>query len=184
DDEDRVRGLLGSVYDAALPPGHVAAITGLGSAPSMLAHLTKQGLTEEVGGGYRLMVSPTASTIATTSPDQWKEPAIRHFAAWCKQFASHPAQILEVADALVKIVEIASDTQRHWSEVMELVHATEPSFALSGRWSAWQRILNSGLQAAKALDDKAGQALMLHQLEIGRASCREGGEIWEASAGG
>jgi hypothetical protein len=167
DDERKVIELLGSVYDAALPPGHVAAITGLGSAPTILSRLTERGLTEEEDAGYRLKMAPAAGTVAT---QQWTESAIRHFAAWCKQFAAHPAQILEVADAVLKILELARDTQRHWSEVMELVHAVEPSLALSGRWTAWQRVLNSGLQAAKALDDKAGEAWMLHQLGT-RAVC-------------
>jgi hypothetical protein len=156
DDERKVLGLLASVYDAALPPGHVAALTGLGGAPSILSHLAQRGLAEEADGGYRLNVSPAAETIETTSAEQWKEPVIRHFAAWSKQFARHPAQILEVADALVKIVEIARDTQRHWSEVMELVRAIEPSFAVSGRWSAWQRLLavgaGSGRQGRQGVD--------------------------------
>ena len=176
-DERKVLGLLASVYDASLPPSHVAAITGVADAATILLRLTQQGLTELIDGGYRLSKEPAGTLNQVVDPQQWTEPSIRHFAAWAERFASDPRLILAVADLLLKVIELATDTQR-WKEVWQLVRAVQRSLALSGRWSAWQVVLSSGLQAAHALDDRAAQGWVLHQLGT-RSLCL--GDIGAAS---
>jgi hypothetical protein len=162
-DEQKILGLLGSVYDAGLPASHVAAITGVADAAAILLRLTHQGMTELIDGGYRLTKEPAGALKQVVDPQQWTEPSIRHFAAWAERFATDPRLILAVADLLLKVIDLATDTRR-WKEVWQLMRAVQRSLALSGRWSAWQVVLNSGLQAANALDDRAGRGWVLHQL--------------------
>lgn len=162
-DEQKILGLLATVYDAALPSSHIAAITGLADAPAILLRLTQARMTESMNGGYRLTKEPAGALIQVADPQQWTQPTIRHFAAWAERFASDPGLILAVADLLLKAIELATDTQR-WKEVWQLVRAVQRSLALSGRWGAWQVVLNSGLQAAHAVEDMAGQGWALHQL--------------------
>jgi hypothetical protein len=162
-DEQKIFGLLATVYDAALPSSHIAAITGVADAPAILLRLTQARMTEPMNGGYRLTKEPAGALIQVVGPQQWTQPSIRHFAAWADRFASDPRLILAVADLLLKVIELATDTQR-WKEVWQLVRAVQRSLALSGRWAAWQIVLNSGLRAAHALEDMAGQGWALHQL--------------------
>ncbi len=162
--ERKVLGLLASVYDAALPADHVAAITGIADAATILASLTRQGLTETLDAGYRLKREPTAATVQALAPQQWTEPAVEHFASWAERFADHAHLILDVADGLLKVLELAIETRQHWKEAMQLVRAVERPLAQAARWGAWQRVLSAGLQSAHALEDRAAEAWMLHQL--------------------
>ncbi|HYT14209.1 MAG TPA: choice-of-anchor D domain-containing protein [Candidatus Nitrosopolaris sp.] len=169
DDEHKVLGVLASLYDAAVPASHAAAITGVTDSPAILLRLTQAGLTELKEGGYRLSREPAAALIDATGPQQWTAPSIRHFATWAQRFAGDVRLILEVSGLLMKVTELATDTQR-WREAWQLVRAVERSLALSGRWGAWHRLLDYGMQAAQALEDRAAQAWVLHQLGT-RALC-------------
>lgn len=162
-DEHKVLGLLASVFDAGLPASHVAAITGVADSAAILLRFTQEGLAEAIDGGYRLTKEPAGGLNQVVDSQEWTQPAIRHFATWAERFASDPRLILAVGDLLLKVIDLAADAER-WKEVWQLVRAVQRSLALSGRWSAWQVVLNSGLQAANALDDRAGRAWVLHQL--------------------
>src|SRR5205823_2390722 len=112
-------------------------------------------LAELQDGGYRLRKTLAPAIAQTLVPEQWTDPTINHFAAWARRFGTDMTVILEVADALLKIIDLASETQRHWPEVTELVHSLARSLELAGRWGAWQRVLSRGLEAAHALRDRS-----------------------------
>lgn len=163
-DERKVLGLLASLYDAALPADHVAAITGVAGAAAILEDLSRQGLTEMRETGYRLKKEPASAVVEMLAPRQWVGPAISHFGNWAARFAGQPRLILEVADVLLKVLVLATETQQHWSEVAQLVRAVERPLAQAARWEVWQQVLTAGRQAAQALGDRAAEAWMLHQL--------------------
>ena len=68
----------------------------------------------------------------------------------------------EEADAILGVLEWAAQQER-WEEVLRLGLAVEGALIQGGLWGSWAALGERGMQAARALGDKAAEAWHLHQ---------------------
>jgi hypothetical protein len=95
--------------------------------------------------------------------------AITYFTAWADRQRRNHDQLLEAADALVRVQEHAIG-ERRWGETLRLGKQLERPLVTGGRWGAWEPVLERCRAAAKALGDRSVDAWALHQLGT-RAVC-------------
>ncbi|MCL4302259.1 MAG: choice-of-anchor D domain-containing protein [Anaerolineae bacterium] len=167
--ERRVLGMLALFGGAPLGHEHVVALTGLPEITPVIETLLQRNLIQAHSPRYSL-----SGDLAQQWPSAWDltplaERALGYFTRWAEQAQSTPDRLLEEAGAIRQLLAWAVETQR-WPETLRLVRVIEGAFSLSGRWATWAEILQSGLQAAEALGDRAAKAWAWHQLGT-RALC-------------
>jgi hypothetical protein len=167
--ERRVLGTLALFGGAPLGHEHLAALTGLPDPAPVIEELLQRNLIQAHSPRYSL-----TGDLAQHWPSSWDltplaERALNYFTHWAEQTQPTPAHLLEEAGAVRQLLAWAVETKR-WPETLRLVRAIEGTFSLSGRWATWAEILQSGLQAAEALGDRAAKAWAWHQLGT-RALC-------------
>jgi NB-ARC domain len=155
--------LLGVMGSVGLESKQIAAITQIPDAHSLLLNLCKGHLVEINGFHYSI-----SKTILEVLPPEWKltatlESVITYFINWAEQHQQQPKTLLSEIDAIAQILKVAVKISR-WADVLRLVKAIEPSLALNRRWGLWEQVLQRGLQASQAQQDRVAEAWILHQL--------------------
>ncbi|MFB0537835.1 MAG: NB-ARC domain-containing protein [Anaerolineae bacterium] len=167
--EKRILAVLATLDGAPLSTEHLAALTGLADAAPVLETLQRRGLVQTESPRYSLTGTLGEYLQQTWDLTPLAEQALTHFTAWAEQHRSAPDRLLEAADAILQVLGLGSNAGR-WVEVLHLGQAVEDALALGRRWDAWAQVLQWGLQAARALQDRAAEAWALHQLGT-RALC-------------
>ncbi len=163
--ERAVLALLAALKGAAVLAEHVARVTGLADAASLLESLDRRGLVDADAEGFRFESALSLSFALALAPSRWTELLVQDFTGWAEQHAGHPDVLLGSWSALQGVLDLAHNSERR-EETLRLVRATEAALSLAGRWSAWERVLEQGLESARALNDRAAEAWALHQLGV------------------
>lgn len=185
----RVIAILAAFAGTPVHGIHLPTLADLDSVTDQLTALVDQGLVWTDGTFYRLadnLLDPLQQHWRLTP---WVDQAMTYFQSWLEQL-THPTQstqpsgypnnglstvrpILENSDTLWYLIGHAVRYQQ-WSDVLTIGRLLEPGFWLGQQWSRWRQVLLLQWQAARSLQDKAAEALILHQLGS-RALCLEDG---------
>jgi len=162
-------GVLAILRGAWVRGEHLAAITQLADASAQLDSLCRQRLVEGHEGRYRLAGNLIQTFMALPDVSAWSKSALAYLVSWAEQHRGSPQQLAAQAESFLAAMELAVEGQ-HWSDVVRLARAIDGAFALAGWWEGWKRVVEFGLQGARALGDRSAQAWALHQLGT-RALC-------------
>ncbi len=101
-------------------------------------------------------------------PEAWqlthrRAELVAAFATWARR---NPDAVLVAggsAEPMRALQELAR-WQHAWRAVIAMGALLDVAYALAGRWDAWHSCLQATLEAARAVGDRAAEALALHQL--------------------
>ncbi|MFE9770871.1 ATP-binding protein [Streptomyces sp. NPDC005931] len=166
---------------------HLPALVGDTHADAALGELVGCGLATPVGSRYRLAAGVPAQLEAVGYGDETEAQALtaaRHYAWWAGHPSVTPERVCAEADAVLAALGVlapltmaqlpapadpegastaAEDAQ---SPAVELARTAAPAFAAGLHWSAWERALRAGAEAARLAGDVAEQAYFHHELGI------------------
>ena len=155
--EKHLLDVLAAVPGTVLDERWLAAIAGVPDAGARLERWTASGLVESVpGAGYR-------APDGTPPVEQARSEVVDHAVRWAeaRQGRAHrPAPTVET----LRRIQADCAARGEWHAVLALGSVLDPSYAQSGRWDAWHQVLTTNLTAARAMGDRAAEALALHQL--------------------
>ena len=144
---------------------HLPALIDVGQGESALHELADCGLAVSIGGHHRL----TAGALELLAP-HWPaggstNGAATHFAWWVGHSSVSTEQIAAEAEVVIGAMLADRDAGRP-EAVLRLARAAAPALALALRWGAWERALQLGLEAARALASSADEAWFHHELGV------------------
>jgi hypothetical protein len=163
DEEKRLLSALAAVGGGPLEAGLLAALADVADPLPALKVLLDQGLIEEHSQRYSLAGNLETVLPAIWDISPWCERALAYFLSWAEARREDPAALLADAGALRHLIAWAARTGRH-AEVLRLGRILDAALMLSGRWSAWDEVLEHVRDAAAAAGDRAAEAWALHQL--------------------
>ncbi|WP_404816790.1 ATP-binding protein [Streptomyces thermolineatus] len=156
------------VLDGECPdPAHLPALVGDTHADTAPGELLDCGLLTAAASRYRLAagVRPQLLAAAGDGPAEQALTAARHYAWW----AGHPSvtthRVAQEADAVLAAMAAARDTG-HPSAAVLLARTAAPVFAAALHWTAWERTLRIGQEAARLTGDVAEEAYFHHELGV------------------
>ncbi|MET9389514.1 ATP-binding protein [Streptomyces sp. NPDC006624] len=166
---------------------HLPALVGDTHADAALGELAACGLVSPVGSRYRLAAGVPAQLEAagyadTTEADA--RSAAQHYSWWAGHPSVTPERVCAEADALLAALSVLGPASRPPAEGEEsagvhLARTAAPAFAAALHWSAWDRALRAGAEAARLAGDVAEEAYFHHELGV-LALC--GGQLDRARA--
>ncbi|MFE1796850.1 ATP-binding protein [Streptomyces sp. NPDC059517] len=167
---------------------HLPAIVGHTHADAALAELVGCALVTPVGSHYRLapgVQTQLESAGYAADAEETARAAARHYAWWAGHPSVTPERVCAEADAVLAAlaalvpltVPPAEDEEN--APAVELARTAAPAFAAGLHWSAWERALRSGSEAARLAGEVSDQAYFHHELGI-LALC--GGQLDRARA--
>ncbi|MFC8451818.1 ATP-binding protein [Kitasatospora sp. NPDC057223] len=144
---------------------HLPALIDVGQGESALHELADCGLAVSIGGHHRL----TAGALELLEP-HWPAAgstngAATHFAWWVGHSSVSTEQIAAEAEVVIGAMLADRDAGRP-EAVLRLARAAAPALALALRWGAWERALQLGLEAARALGSSSDEAWFHHELGV------------------
>ncbi|MFF9676441.1 ATP-binding protein [Streptomyces eurythermus] len=154
---------------------HLPALVGDTHADAALGELTSCGLVSPVGSRYRLAAGVRTQLEAAGYADDAAGHALtaaRHYTWWAGHPSVTPERVCAEADAvlaaLAAVVPHASSAAADDDEggAVRLARTAAPAFAAGLHWSAWERALRSGAEAARLSGEVAEQAYFHHELGI------------------
>jgi len=144
---------------------HLSTLADVARAESAVRELVEAGLAARVGAHVRLTegvaerlldADPAAGETASTA---------QHFAWWTGHASVMADQVAAEAEVLLAALQSDRDRGRHGA-VVQLARAAAPCFALALLWSAWERALRFGLEAARTTGEVAEEAWFHHELGV------------------
>ncbi|MEZ0160843.1 ATP-binding protein, partial [Streptomyces griseorubens] len=152
---------------------HLPALVGDTHADAALGELVSCGLVSPVGARYRLAAGVPAQLEAagyTDDSDARIREAAQHYAWWTGHPSVTPERVCAESDAvlaaLTALSPLATDTADEPSTAVQLARTAAPAFASGLHWSAWERALRAGAEAARIAGDVGEQAYFHHELGI------------------
>ncbi|MBA4862641.1 ATP-binding protein [Streptomyces sp. PSKA54] len=155
---------------------HLPALVGDTHADAALTELVECALVTPVGSRYRLAAGVLAQLEGagyTADADDRVLTAARHYAWWAGHPSVTPERVCAEADAvlaalslLVPLTTATDPDAEEQSEAVQLARAAAPAFAAGLDWSAWERALRSGSEAARIAGEVGEQAYFHHELGI------------------
>lgn len=150
---------------------HLPALTQDTHADAALGELLAVGLITPVAGHYRL---------AATVQDQLTEAgyaegaaarahtAAQHYAWWAGHPSVTPERAAAEADAALAAMGVLTGSREsgHASTAVLLARTAAPAFAAALHWSAWERSLRHGQEAARLAGEVAEEAYFHHELGV------------------
>jgi len=163
DEEKRVLSALAAVGGGPVGASHLAILADVADPRPAFDALLARDLVQPQGLRYSLAgdLDSLLPSIWDLSP--WCERALAYFLPWAEARREDTAAVLEESDALRHLLDWAAGSGRH-AEAQRLGRALDTALILSGRWSAWARVLQRVHAAAVALQDRTTEAWALHQL--------------------
>ncbi|MDI5962692.1 ATP-binding protein [Streptantibioticus silvisoli] len=144
---------------------HLPALIGAEQADTALAELIACGLATPVAGHYRLAAGVLEQLDGTEETDGHALTAARHYVWW----AAHPSvpatRVAAEADAILAAAAACRDSGEHEAAV-RLARAAAPEFAAALYWSAWERALRTGQEAARLAGEVGEEAYFHHELGV------------------
>ncbi|MGW5634175.1 ATP-binding protein [Streptomyces sp. NPDC003832] len=153
---------------------HLPALVGDTHADAALGELTACGLVSPAGTRYRLAAGVRTQLEAAGYTDTVEAEALtagRHYAWWAGHSSVGPERVCEQADALLAALTVlvpatTPPAEDEESPAVALARTAAPALAAGLHWSAWERALRSGAEAARLAGDVGEQAYFHHELGI------------------
>lgn len=160
---------LAVALDGELPAAaHLPALLDDPHADAALAELVTAGLATSTGTHHRLATGVALQLAAEGYGEdaaRRARTAAQHYAWWTGHPSVTPAQVAAEADT---VLAAAQSAQRggHASAAVLLAHTAAPVFAAGLLWSAWERALRCGQEAARTAGEVAEEAYFHHELGV------------------
>lgn len=169
DPEDvRLIGLLAAMPGLALDADQLGAVSGLANIAERLAPWVSRGLvhaSSPAAGPTTMYTLAYGISVDETAADleQRREEIGEHFTGWA---ARHRGTRVPPGPRLDSLRTVYTDahTRGRWRAVLVLGALLAAAYALAGRWDAWRDVLHTTLDAARAIGDRAAEAMALHQI--------------------
>ncbi|CAL9434862.1 ATP-binding protein [Streptomyces sp. enrichment culture] len=153
---------------------HLPALVGDTHADAALGELAACGLVSPAGSRYRLAAGVPAQLEAAGYADEAEaqaRAAARHYAWWAGHPSVTPERVCAEADAVLTALAVLSPlttatTEDEPNTVVQLARAAAPAFAAGLHWSAWEKALRAGAEAARLAGDVPEQAYFHHELGV------------------
>lgn len=152
---------------------HLPALVGDTHADAALGELVSCGLVSPVGARHRLAAGVPAQLEAAGYADDADariREAAQHYAWWTGHPSVTPERVCAESDAvlaaLIALSPLAPDTDDEPGTAVRLARTAAPAFASGLHWSAWERALRAGAEAARIAGDVGEQAYFHHELGI------------------
>ncbi|MBO8192047.1 ATP-binding protein [Streptomyces oryzae] len=160
---------LALALDGQLPhPAHLPALVGDPDAGDCLTELLASGLISPAGGHFTLAAGVAAQLaeagFAEGGP-AYALAAAQHYSWWAAQPSATTDRVALEADALLAAARGAQRAGNASAAVL-LARTAAPVLAAGMRWSAWERVLRCGQEAARTAGEIAEEAYFHHELGI------------------
>jgi hypothetical protein len=153
---------------------HLPALVGDTHADAALGELAGCGLVSPVGSRYRLAAGVLQQLEAAGYADDIEAQALaagHHYTWWAGHPSVTPDRVSAEADAILAALAVlvpatvppAGDEE---SAAAGLARTAAPAFAAGLRWSAWERALRAGAEAARLSGEVGEQAYFHHELGV------------------
>ncbi|MFE7899928.1 ATP-binding protein [Streptomyces sp. NPDC057424] len=166
---------------------HLPALVGDTHADAALGELAACGLVSPAGSRYRLAAGVPAQLEAAGYADEAEagaRSAAQHYSWWAGHPSVTPERVCAEADAVLAALAVLGPATRPPAEgeesaAVHLARTAAPAFAAGLHWSAWERALRAGAEAARLAGDVGEEAYFHHELGV-LALC--GGQLDRARA--
>ncbi|MFC5212275.1 ATP-binding protein [Streptomyces coerulescens] len=153
---------------------HLPALVGDTHADAALGELADCGLVSPVGSRYRLAAGVQVQLEAAGYADDAQDDArtaVQHYAWWAGHPSVTPERVSAEADAVLAALGVlvpatTPPAEGEESPTVQLARTAAPAFAAGLDWSAWERALRAGAEAARLAGDVSEQAYFHHELGI------------------
>lgn len=150
---------------------HLPALVGDTHADAALGELAGCGLLSPAGSRYRLAAGVLAQLAAAGYADDATgraRTAAQHYAWWAGHPSVTPARTVAEADAIVAAMTqlVPGDGAGQTSVAVLLARSASPAFAAGLHWSAWEKSLRIGQEAARIAGEVAEEAYFHHELGV------------------
>ncbi|MET9366712.1 ATP-binding protein [Streptomyces griseoflavus] len=153
---------------------HLPALVGDTHADAALGELAACGLVSPAGSRYRLAAGVQAQLEAAGYADEAEaqaRAAAQHYAWWTGHPSVTPERVCAEADAVLTALAALSPltpatTEGEPGTAVQLARTAAPAFASGLHWSAWERALRAGAEAARLAGDVGEEAYFHHELGI------------------
>ncbi|GAA2559112.1 MULTISPECIES: ATP-binding protein [Streptomyces] len=153
---------------------HLPALVGDTHADAALGELAACGLVCPAGSRYRLAAGVPAQLEAAGYADEAEaqaRAAAQHYAWWAGHPSVTPERVCAEADAVLTALAVLSPlttatAEGETSTAVQLARAAAPAFAAGLHWSAWEKALRAGAEAARLAGDVPEQAYFHHELGV------------------
>lgn len=150
---------------------HLPALTQDTHADAALGELLACGLLTPAGGHYRLAATVqdqlTAAGYADGAPARAHTVA-QHYAWWAGHPSVTPERAAAESDVALAAMGVLTGSREsgHASAAVLLARTAAPAFAAALHWSAWERSLRHGQEAARLAGEVAEEAYFHHELGV------------------
>ncbi|MFE7117455.1 ATP-binding protein [Streptomyces sp. NPDC057654] len=150
---------------------HLPALVGDAHADAALGELIACGLVTPAGAHYRLAGGVLGRLQAAgygTDAATHAQLAAQHYAWWAGHPSVTPERTAIESDAILAAmgVLVAGRETGHPAAAVLLARTVAPAFAAALHWSAWERSLRFGQEAARIAGEVAEEAYFHHELGI------------------
>lgn len=150
---------------------HLPALVGDTHADAALGELAGCGLLSPAGSRYRLAAGVLAQLEAAGYGDDATgraRTAAQHYAWWAGHPSVTPARAVAEADAILAAMTqlVPGDGAGQTSVAVLLARSASPAFAAGLHWSAWEKSLRIGQEAARIAGEVAEEAYFHHELGV------------------
>ena len=169
DDRDLLK-LTAALGGVPLSTQALAELTHQPDAAARLERLEDRGLTQSHSPRYSA-AGPSESLLDDREVAEVRHRMLAYFIDRAEHGAIDRERPRDDLDPIVALLRWGQTAAPH-ADVVRLARASDTIAAGAGMWDAWRTILDIGLQSARAIGDRDGEAWALHQLGT-RALCLE-----------
>ncbi|WP_405563095.1 ATP-binding protein [Streptomyces sp. NBC_01180] len=150
---------------------HLPALVGDTHADAAMGELAGSGLLSPAGSHYRLAAGVLQQLEAGGYADDSAGHALttaQHYAWWAGHPSVAPERAAAEADAVLAAMSalVPGSEAGHPSAAVLLARSAAPAFAAALHWSAWERALRTGQEAARLSGEVAEEAYFHHELGV------------------
>ncbi|MTE21054.1 ATP-binding protein [Streptomyces sp. TRM43335] len=149
-------------------PAHLPALVDDARADACLGELLACGLVTSAGTYHRLasgVVEQLVDAGYAEGADDRAHSVARHYAWWTGHPSVTPERVAQEAEAVFAAVQ-GAQRGGHASAAVLLARTAAPILAVSLYWSAWERVLRGGQEAARTAGEVAEEAYFHHDLGV------------------
>ncbi|MET9530401.1 ATP-binding protein [Streptomyces sp. NPDC006649] len=150
---------------------HLPALVGDTHADAAMGELAGSGLLSPAGSHHRLAAGVVQQLEAGGYADDSAGHALttaQHYAWWAGHPSVAPERAAAEADAILAAMSalVPGTEAGHPSAAVLLARSAAPAFAAGLHWSAWERALRTGQEAARLSGEVAQEAYFHHELGV------------------
>jgi tetratricopeptide (TPR) repeat protein len=161
--ERRVLAVLALAGGALLPRELIAAVGDVVTISESLGLLRRRGLIDQQQDRFGLPICQIGTYRELLLKQLQLGGALGTLSDWLTAKDPTSQEARSAIGGAVNALGFAAE-HAEWPAVVRLVRVLEPILTLAGRWEASRQALEQGLTAARAVGDRAAEALFSHQL--------------------